>query len=263
MTSFGLDRENMARRTSEDWRPPLLINPATRTGKCLSAIRRFFDLQAGSIWQDLSQLLASASGDLLDVGCGSQPYRSLLPVSVRYRAIDLVESETQFGYHAPDTLYYRGETWPIDSASVDLVLSTETLEHVLRPAVFLSESARVLRPGGQVILTVPFSARWHFIPFDYWRYTPSGLASLLSEASFQDIRVYGRGNAVTVACAKVISLAASSLERRSWDAAAVVRALLALLCFPLVCAAVGVAHASLGVEAGEDCLGYTVVAVKP
>ncbi len=67
----------------------------------------------------------------------------------------------------------RGKIWPVDDASVDLAFATETLEHVDDPAQFLSEAYRVLRPGGRLILTVPFSARWHFVPYDYWRYTPA------------------------------------------------------------------------------------------
>ena len=31
---------------------------------------------------------------------------------------------------------------------------------------------------------MPFAARWHFIPHDYWRFTPSGLERLLSAAGF-------------------------------------------------------------------------------
>ncbi len=106
-------------------------------------------------------------------------------------------------------------TYPIRSTSqatdgrwmtlvADTVLCTETLEHVLDPPGFLAEAKRSLRPGGRLILTVPFAARWHYVPFDYWRFTPSGIKHLLSESGFTEIKVYRRGNALTVACYKVI-----------------------------------------------------------
>ena len=58
---------------------------------------------------------------------------------------------------------------------MNVVLCTETLEHVLETRRFLAEAARCLTPGGTLLLTIPFAARWHFIPYDYWRFTPSSL----------------------------------------------------------------------------------------
>ncbi len=92
------------------------------------------------------------------------------------------------------------------TASVDLVLCTETLEHVLETRRFLAEAARCLVPGGTLLLTIPFAARWHFIPYDYWRFTPSSLNHLLTTTGFHSARVYARGNALTVACYKMMTL---------------------------------------------------------
>jgi hypothetical protein len=64
----------------------------------------------------------------------------------------------------------------------------------------------VLRDDGQLILTVPFSARWHYVPYDYWRFTPSALRMLLERNGFSDVVVLARGNELTVACAKVMAL---------------------------------------------------------
>jgi SAM-dependent methyltransferase len=100
-----------------------------------------------------------ARGTLLNVGCGAQPYRWLLPEGVKYIGMDIVDAKERCGYTQPDTLYYSGNVWPIESRSVDFVLSTETLEHVIEPASFLAEAYRCLRPGGRLLLTVPFAAR--------------------------------------------------------------------------------------------------------
>jgi SAM-dependent methyltransferase len=216
------------------------------------------DLQAASAWRDLRVLLADAHGDVLDVGSGAQPYRLLLPTGARYRAIDDAAAEKDFGYAVPDTDYFSGDRWPVADSSVDVVLSTETLEHVAQPAVFLHEARRVLREGGQIVLTVPFSARWHYIPHDYWRYTPSSLRNLLEEAGFSEIVVYARGNEMTVACAKIMSLVLPALFPR--DSRLRARRVAAVLCLPLVGLLAFVAQVTLRGDGGDDCLGWTATA---
>ena len=54
----------------------------------------------------------------------------------------------------------EGDRWPIDDGAADVVLSTETMEHVFDSRAFLLEARRILRPEGRLIVTVPFSARF-------------------------------------------------------------------------------------------------------
>lgn len=258
MTEKGGTRENFALRKSERWQPPTFRGGRTRWDRLLAAGRRLLDLQAASAWRDLRVELATAHGDVLDVGAGAQPYRPLLPSGSRYRAIDVAAAGEAFGYDVPDTEYYEGDRWPVGDASVDVVLTTETLEHVPEPKVFLAEARRVVRPGGRIILTVPFAARWHYVPHDYWRYTPSSLLNLLEAAGFGDVVVHARGNEVTVACYKLMALALPSLfPPEGGVTPARVAAILAL---PLVVAAALVAHASMRQDGGVDCLGWTATA---
>lgn len=257
------ERRNLANVTEEAWRPPLHITPDTRLHRSLSAVRRCFDLQAASIWRDLSGELPGVSGLVLDVGCGAQPYRQLIGSSSDYLGIDTVNARPDFGYELPDTIYFEGGTWPVADGSVDVVLCTETLEHVLEPATLLDEAHRSLRPGGRLILTVPFAARWHFIPHDYWRYTPSGLYNLLRAAGFREVCVYARGNAGTVACYKLMALALPFLLPSSGGVRARLLQLLALLTLPFVFALALIGRATLHGKGGDDCLGYTATALRP
>jgi SAM-dependent methyltransferase len=251
-------RENLALRTSERWQPPAFRPPRTRWDRLLAAARRLLDLQAASVWRDLKLELASAHGDVLDVGAGAQPYRPLLPRGARYRAIDVAVAGEAFGYDLPDTEYFEGDHWPAEDASTDVVLATETLEHVPDPTVFLAEARRVLRPGGRIVLTVPFAARWHYIPHDYWRFTPSSLLNLLAGASFGDVVVHARGNEVTVACYKLMALILPALlPPEGGVTPARIGAILAL---PLLALLAAVAHMSLRDDGGVDCLGWTVTA---
>ncbi len=252
------ERENLALRTAERWQPPAFRPPRTRRDRLLAAARRLLDLQAASIWRDLKIELASAHGDVLDVGAGAHPYRPLLPAGSRYRAIDTAAAHAAFGYDLPDTEYFEGNRWPVEDAVVDVVLATETLEHVPDPATFLAEAGRVLRPGGRIVLTVPFAARWHYIPHDYWRFTPSSLRSMLEAAGFADVVVHARGNEATVACYKLIALALPALFPP--DGGLSPARIAAVLALPLVAVLAVLAHVSLRGGGGDDCLGWTATA---
>jgi SAM-dependent methyltransferase len=251
-------RDNFALRTSERWQPPAFVAPTTLAGRLAAQARRLLDLQAASAWNDLKQLLADAHGDVLDVGSGAQPYRPLLPQDARYRAIDVRIAGEAFGYDMPDTTYFEGDTWPVEDDSVDVVLATETLEHVPNPAGFLAEVHRVLRPGGRLILTVPFAARWHYIPHDYWRYTPSSLRNLFEAAGLGDVVVHARGNELTIACYKVMALVLPSVFPP--DGGFGPRRLAAFLALPLVGVLALIGQASLRRDGGDDCLGWTATA---
>jgi SAM-dependent methyltransferase len=266
MTEMNLvpARLNQLDRRGESWRPPLFRPVRSQWDRLLAAARRFLDLQAGSIWRDLSRVLPECRGLVLDVGCGSQPYRPLIHADADYHGIDYRGAGDNFGYSMAETTYYDGDRWPVLDASVDLVLSTETLEHVPEPLVFLSEAYRCLKPGGRLLLTVPFSARWHFIPHDYWRYTPSGLRHLLSKTGFSDIAVFARGNTATVACYKVMALMLPLLFPQSKNPGIrLMSRFFGVLSLPLLLLLGLIANLTLMGEGGDDCLGYTAITVKP
>ncbi len=77
---------------------------------------------------------------------------------------------------------------PLADGSADMVISLELLEHVPEPAAVLSEIARVLKPGGTVMLSVPSAVPRHDHN-DYWRFTAQGL-DRLGSASFEDGEVF-------------------------------------------------------------------------
>ena len=75
---------------------------------------------------------------------------------------------------------------PFLDETFDLVICDAVLEHVPNPQAIVSEILRVLRPGGQVYVEVPFLQGFHADPHDYQRYTLPGLRTLL--AGFEPIR---------------------------------------------------------------------------
>jgi SAM-dependent methyltransferase len=56
---------------------------------------------------------------------------------------------------------------PEPDASFDAVLCSEVLEHVPDPLSALRELARLLKPGGRLILTAPFASLVHFAPYHF------------------------------------------------------------------------------------------------
>ena len=108
-------------------------------------------------------------GKILDFGCGTQPYRGLLPASAQYVGLEYDCLENRGMKSA--SLFYDGETIPLHDASVDGILSTQTLEHVPNPEQIVGEWARILRPGGLLLCTAPLMWPEHEMPYDFQRYT--------------------------------------------------------------------------------------------
>lgn len=256
-------RKNLVGSKEEHWKPPAYSSGGGVRAALRARALRFFDLQSATIWEDLSRELPRVSGTVIDAGCGLQPYRQLLGADVRYIGIDFADTRDHFRVQAPDTIYYSGDRWPLESGVADVVLCTETLEHVAEPVVFLSEMHRCLKPGGRVILTIPFAARWHFVPYDYWRPTPSGLDNLFRKAGFTNVGVYGRGNQLTVACYKGMGFVYSLLSPQpSQPAFEWLCRLVGAASVPTMLGLAVLANATRGWQGAVDFLGFTVLAEK-
>jgi SAM-dependent methyltransferase len=89
-------------------------------------------------------------------------------------------------------IVFDAASMPVADASVDVVLALEVLEHMSHPQRLLDESARVLRPGGRLIVTVPFMFGIHDYR-DYYRYTPLGLEVMLGQSGMSLVEVKPRG----------------------------------------------------------------------
>lgn len=63
----------------------------------------------------------------------------------------------------------------LEDASYDQVLLINVLEHIFNYRQLLSEASRIVRPGGSVIIAVPFLFPIHPSPHDYWRFTKETL----------------------------------------------------------------------------------------
>ncbi|OGU13967.1 MAG: hypothetical protein A2076_09400 [Geobacteraceae bacterium GWC2_53_11] len=241
--------------------PPVANKPPgkTYTGKLLFLVRTLLDMQMGSVYRHLRPWLEKRSGELLEAGCGAQPYRYLVPVGCRYTGLDSEEAEANFDYRLPDTIYYGGERFPFEDRSFDSLFHTEVLEHIYLADQFLVECCRVLKPAGTMFFTVPFQARYHYIPHDFFRYTPAALERMLIEAGFSQIEIRPRGSDITVAANKCISVF------YRWLRSGLTGAVAGILLLPIALTVLVIGWLSLRLTIGsyDDCLGYTVIAKKP
>jgi SAM-dependent methyltransferase len=190
----------------------------------------------------IEQLAASLEhGTVLDIGCGSRPYRNLFRAET-YLGVDLPRAHGRG--QGPDVAY-DGTALPFALASVDHALMTEVLEHVFEPERLLGEVHRVLRPGGTLLLTVPFSWDEHEQPFDYARYSSFGIRSLVTRCGFSVAHVHKNGNAPSTLLQLLSSYVDSTVRRR--------HVLLRMLVTAVVCAPILlVGHALGSLPLGDD-----------
>jgi len=151
-----------------------------------------------ALTRQLEPVVASFGGIALDVGSGGRP-----PLDSSWtRRVRRVRVDIEWQPNVD--LFCNAMALPVANGSVDAVLMSEVLEHVRDPHGMVAEVHRVLRPGGTFAGSVPFLAQGiHGSPDDYFRYTGSGLESIL--AGFEDIEVVPHGNGLGVAWRMVLA----------------------------------------------------------
>jgi SAM-dependent methyltransferase len=121
----------------------------------------------------LASRSADIGGTFLDLGAGNQPFRPWY----EGKAERIIAADA-----APlpglDVISFAAPL-PFREGTFDSILCTSVLEHVDNAERTISEIARVLSPGGRLLITVPFLYPEHEAPYDFWRTTHHGLRSLL------------------------------------------------------------------------------------
>jgi SAM-dependent methyltransferase len=126
-------------------------------------------------------------GRLIDIGCGTKPYRGMLsPFVDEHVGIDFED-----GFYDAANVDLIGTAYniPAENGEYDCALSSAVLEHLEEPEESLKECARVLKTGGYAIYTVPFIWHVHGKPRDFYRFTNFGLQYLFEKSGFEVVEI--------------------------------------------------------------------------
>jgi SAM-dependent methyltransferase len=169
---------------------------ASLTAADLRRIRRLrrhprptqFDyLHVRCLVRDLSAALSSLDRevhDVLDLFCGARPYDDLLPAGARIVGLDIEESP----YGVADVI--TDEFLPFPDESFDLILCIQAFYYLADPTSAVAELRRVLRPGGTLLVSVPFVWEYDRSVLTH-RFTGPQLATFFSD--WDDVTVVENG----------------------------------------------------------------------
>lgn len=171
-----------------------------------------------SILRGLEDQKTLLHGHLLDVGCGQMPYRKhiLDTMSVlKYTGLD-IDTAIEYNKEIQPDARWDGNIIPFEDAQFDCVLLTEVLEHSFDPQRLLQEVARILKPGGVVVFTMPFMWPLHETPHDAHRYTPYAIEKNFLDVGFSSVDVLS-GGCWHASLAQMLGLWAGRAPLKKWQ----------------------------------------------
>lgn len=131
---------------------------------------------------------------VVDVGCGEQPLRPLIEqLGGAYVGLDVAQN-------AQGTVQVIASItdMPVPDAACDVIVCTEVLEHVSDTYTAFAELARTLRPGGHLIITIPFTYPLHEEPYDFVRLTPHQVRTCAARSGLDVSELATTGNELEV-----------------------------------------------------------------
>ena len=182
----------------QDWKPTKIIRVGDRFKPFLQStnIQSYFICKAFSGYY-IKYITRYSKGRLLDCGCGNVPYYELY-----HNLVDEVIC-TDWGNSLNtnkfvDVYSDLNEKINCENESFDTVILTDVLEHIYKPAQLFTEIHRVLKPGGKVIIAVPFLYWIHEQPYDFHRYTEYSLVKMCEDSGLKIIEMEAYGGYLDV-----------------------------------------------------------------
>lgn len=157
-----------------------------------------FTSVAGDSWLQGRRLLpllcregSAVRGTVVDLGCGESPLKPLFSSAARYIRLDR---------HAldPEVVTISDPTsLPLEPGSVDAIIVARMLGDLPDVVASLRELARVLAPGGRILVYEAISYPQHDLPHDCWRVLPEGLRWAARQAGLEVKEVHMLGGYFT------------------------------------------------------------------
>ena len=208
-----LCRSAHSRRATKSPKPPRSRTAMRRVvKKRQDKMRAFFDSVAGRLgkdyvpgksWKSLAEALLRLMPPMViaDLGAGEGSFSLLLAqrakkvIAVDTSAKMIEVAREQARRHGIKNLDYRlgdMEELPIDDEAVDLVFFSQSLHHALHPERAMCEGARILRPGGRIVILDLAKHRFEEareLYADEWLgFSEAELESMLHRAGFAKIQ---------------------------------------------------------------------------
>lgn len=127
-------------------------------------------------WVEKTLRKIPVNSTILDAGAGECQYKKYCS-HLNYTSQDFAEYDgkgneigiqTQSWDNSKIDIISDIVSIPVEDSSYDAVLCTEVLEHVIDPVSALNELDRILKKGGYLIITAPFSSLTHFAPYHFF-----------------------------------------------------------------------------------------------
>jgi len=177
----------------ESFRPFLMPNSNSFVGKLLLILRLLIDTPHRSLITKFKNYSKNIKGNVLDVGAGEGFYKRYLNKDVEYKGLEIEKTKSYFANINKDLIFYDGNKIPFSDSSFDNIICFEVLEHTFNYNNLVKEMHRVLKIDGTLYLSVPFAAKFHFIPWDFFRYTPTSLKMIIENNNFEILNFQRRG----------------------------------------------------------------------
>jgi SAM-dependent methyltransferase len=124
----------------------------------------------------LERLVPSAGGPVIEIG--SKDYGSTTSFRDIYSDDQYVGVDVEAGVGVDVVIDLTAGLGHFDKGQFALAICCSVLEHTPRPWALAANIERLLRPSGQLYLSVPWVWRYHAYPDDYFRFSPRGVQAL-------------------------------------------------------------------------------------
>lgn len=136
-----------------------------------------------------------ARGALLDLGCGDVALLEMYKPYVQ-NVFCADWPHTTHNISFVDFQMDTNKSFPIKDNQFDTILVTDVLEHISNPDNAWKEMTRILKPGGRIILSVPFMHLIHEEPYDFYRFTEFRLKLFCEENNLKILKLYAYGGSL-------------------------------------------------------------------
>jgi SAM-dependent methyltransferase len=147
--------------------------------------------------QQLQENSIFIHGDVLEIGCGKAGRRGrFIPPFAQTNVWRYVDSDIK---RKPD-ICSDLQSLAVRMGAFDTIICLEVFEYLTDPSAAIIELRDSLRPGGVLILSMPFMHRYD-CEHDFWRISDYALKYFLEKEGFVEVRIFKQGAALAVIAA--------------------------------------------------------------